>query len=211
MATHHITPEDQQLIQKYYQKPLEELGLEEFRAIRKDIRKKYHPDNFSKFDDETVIELAKERFQQLEALGQKIEAHLTIQGEIEQADAELPDVGYRAEGIKIDIMTTDPKLKFQLFRSRYIDRGDRVVIGSTKARLIALDNYSPRISAGFRDNIKVKLAFGPDDSIQEIVEWIFRHISGRTSSFVIENKVVQITPYEIQQAIKHEARLELGA
>lgn len=211
MSQDRLTSQDRELIQKYFGHPLEELSPEQFRALRKEIRKKYHPDNFSKFEDETVIELAKERFQQIEGLSLKVEQYLTTKDLIEPIEEDLPDQGYRAEGIKLDIMTTDGSLKFQLFRSPYIDRGDKVKIGSGKAKLIALESYAPRVSAGFRDNIKVKLAFGPEDSVQEIVSWIFQHISGRTSSLVIENKVVQITPYEIQQAIKQEARLELGA
>ena len=56
-------------------------------------------------------------------------------------------------------MTGDAALKFKLFRSRLIDKGDEVKIRGTKAKLIALESYYNR-GAGFRETVKVMLAFG---------------------------------------------------
>ena len=113
------------------------------------------------------------------------------------------------KAMKIDIMTSDKTLKYQLFRTRIIYRGDKTIIPGTKAKIFALENYSGA-SSGFRENIKILMTFGEDDSITDIVHWLFRNISGRTSSFVIEGKVVKVDPYEMIQAIRKEARLELG-
>ncbi|MEO0898449.1 MAG: hypothetical protein AAFY71_18700 [Bacteroidota bacterium] len=160
--------------------------------------------------------MAKERFQAIQMLGKKVNNYLKLtaefgeEGEGDLSDDQLPDTGYYTEGIRIDIMTTDMQLKNKIFRQAYIYRGDKVTIPGTKAKLYALADYSARASAGFRDNIKVQLKFGVEDSIYAIAEWIFKHISGRTTSFVIENKVVNITPGEILHAIRGEALLELG-
>lgn len=210
-----ITEEDKSLIIKYFGKPLKELDQEGFQQALKEAKKTYHPDKFSQYDDELILEMAKERFQQIQKLEIKVTNYLKIKEQMGE-DADIteedgPDKGFYTDGINIDIMTTDKHLKYRLFNSPIIDRGDRVVIKGTKARLIALEDYSPRVSAGFRDNIKVKLSFGVEDSIYEIANWIFKHISGKTSSFVIENELVNITPGEILNAIKQEAHLELGS
>lgn len=209
-----ITEEDKSLIIKYFGKPLEDLDQESFQEALKEAQKTYHPDKFSKYEDEVIIEMAKDRFQQIQALEIKVKNYLKIKSQLGEGEMETkeegPDKGYYTDGISIDIMTTDKHLKYRLFNSPIIDRGDRAVIKGTKARLLALEDYSPRVSAGFRDNIKVRLVFGVEDSIYEIANWIFKHISGKTSSFVIENKVVKITPGEILSAIRSEAHLELG-
>jgi len=209
-----ITEADKSLIQKYFGKTLGELDQDSFQAALKEAKKTYHPDKFSHYEDELVVEMAKERFQQIQVLEKKIEAYLkikdSIEGEGEDLSEEGPEKGYYTEGIHIDIQTTDKQLKYRIFKQPVIYRGDRVKIGQTGARLIALEEYSPRISAGFKDNVKVKLIFGVEDSVYEVVDWIFKHISGKTSSFVIEGKIIQITPGEILQAIKKEAFLELG-
>lgn len=207
-----ITEEDKVAIQKLFGKPLQELTAENFKEIQKEARKKYHPDKFTQYEDDLVQEMAKERFQQIEILGQKITQYLEVRGGVEEEPDmdEESQMGYVAEGIHIDIMTGDMQLKYRLFSQRIIYRGDKIKIPGTQAKLIALEDYSPRASAGFRDNIKVQLKFGTDDNVNTVVQWIFRHISGVTSSFVIEGQVVKITPLDILRAIKKEARYELG-
>ncbi|MEL6627860.1 MAG: J domain-containing protein [Bacteroidota bacterium] len=209
-----ITESDKTAILKLFGKPLGEMTVESFKDLQKAARKKYHPDNFTHYEDELVQEMAKERFQQIEVLSKKIQEYFEVQGDLaprETEEDEVQHVGYVADGIHIDIMTRDMQLKYRLFSQRIIYRGDKIKIPGTQARLTALEDYSPRASAGFRDNIKVRLTFEANDNVQTIVHWIFQHISGVTSSFVIESKVVKITPVEILQAIKKEARYELGA
>ena len=209
---HRISEEEKVLIVKYFGKDLKELDEEGFKLAAKEAKKTYHPDKFSQYDDDLVIEMAKERFQTIQLLGKKVESYLKIRAGIDEMPEENEDqaTGYYTDGIDIDIMTTDKQLKYRIFGQPIIYRGDRSKIPGTKAKIFALEDYSPRVSAGFRDNVKVKLVFGTEDSVYEIVDWIFKHISGRTSSFVIENKLVNITPGEILQAIKREAHLELG-
>lgn len=210
-----LTTEDLSLVKKYFGVDLKEISTDNFKDLKKAARKKYHPDNFTQFEDEVVLEMAKDRFQQVELLSGKIEDYLENQSEIdlqtERQDTVDPTAKFASEGMKIDIMTSDKSLKYLLFRSRIIYRGDKALIPNTGAKIFAMEDYSSRINAGFRENIKILLAFGEDDSIHEIVHWLFTHISGRTSSFVIEGKVVKIDPYEIRKAIQRESILELGA
>jgi hypothetical protein len=208
-----LTDQDRDRVQKYFGKELAEITADNFKALKKEAQHKYHPDKFAHLDDEVVLEMAKDRFQEIEQLSQKLEAYLS--GEASAAPAATPPeeevgVSYRSDGMDLEIMTSDADLKFRLFRSRYIQRGDEVRIRGTQARLVSLADYGSR-SAGFRENIKLRLAFGPENNLSDIVAWLFRHISGVTSNFVIEGKIVPIEPYAILQAIRRESIRELKA
>jgi hypothetical protein len=208
-----ITDQERERIQKYFGRELSEINNDNFKSLKKEAQRKYHPDKFAHFEDETVLEMAKDRFQEIERLSQKLEAYLSGAASAapmaEDPEAD-PNVAYRSDGMDLEIMTSDADLKFRLFRSRYIERGDEVRIRGTKAKLISLADYGSR-SAGFRENVKLRLAFGPQNDLSQIVEWLFRHISGVTSNFVIEGKIVPIEPYEILKAIRRESIKELGA
>lgn len=204
-----LTEQDLDHIQKWLGTPLDNLTSESFAAALKAARKKFHPDNFAHLEDDSVTEMANDRFKALEELAAKVKQHLETVGQA--SDQEPASARYASDGMAIDIMTSDKTLKFQLFSSAMIYEGDKVNIPGTAAKVISRDDYLPRISTGFRDNIKVFLAFGPDDPLQVVVEWLFRHINGRTSSFVIEGKVVPVEPLAILNAVRKEARLELGA
>ncbi|MDP5171367.1 MAG: hypothetical protein NWR72_14075 [Bacteroidia bacterium] len=201
-----ITEQDLDKIRQWFGVDLDSLTEESFAASQKAARKKFHPDNFAHLGDDGVMEMAKERFQELEKLAAKIRQHF----EAKAAPAEKDPYLYASDGMSIDIMTQDKTLKFQLFSSAMIYEGDKVNIPGTAAKLISRDDYLPRISTGFRDNIKVHLAFGPQDDLRAVVFWLFQHINGRTSTFVIEGKVVPIQPEAILHAIRKEARKELG-
>ncbi|MEZ4824736.1 MAG: J domain-containing protein [Bacteroidia bacterium] len=209
-----LTPEDLSNVKKYFGLDLETLSEESLKEAHKNARKKYHPDNFTKFEDETVIEMAKDRFQQIEILATRLEDYLKNRKQLDEWQKQEGKPGgkvqYATEGIRIDIMTSDKNLKYQLFRTRIIYKGDYAVIPGTQARLISLLDFSSVAATGFRESIKVLLAFGTEDSISDIVQWLFSRISGKTSSFVIEGKVVRIDPYEIRKAIEKNTILELG-
>ncbi len=203
-----LTQQDLDKIRKWLGTNLDKLSEESFAAALKAARKKFHPDNFAHLDDEGITDMAKERFQELEELAAKVKQHLEKVGD-QESESTHPQ-RYVSEGMAIDIMTSDKTLKFQLFNSAMIYEGDKINIPGTAAHIISRDDYLPRISTGFRDNIKLFLAFGPDDPLQVVVEWLFRHINGRTSSFVIEGMVVPMEPLAILRAVQKEARLELG-
>lgn len=206
-----LHPDDLPLIRKFFGADLTDLDAADFRERLKAARKKYHPDNFTHLGDETVLEMAKDRFQQIEALAARVSAHFEAQDARDAALAETgPRIVYASDGLKIDIMTRDKALKYQLFGTALIFRGDQRSLPGTGARLIALEDYSPRVTSGFRDNVKVHLAFGPDTPLEDVVAWLYAHISGRTSTFVIEGKVVPVAPGPILAAIRQESRRELG-
>lgn len=211
--TDRLTTQDLDKIRKWLGSDLEQLTEESFAVALKATRKKFHPDNFAHLEDDSVMEMAKDRFQELETLADKVKKHLARNGSSPEGGESDSDTGHRyaSDGMAIEIMTSDKTLKFQLFNSTMIYEGDKIGIKGTRAKLISRDDYLPRISTGFRDNIKLFLAFGPEDPLQVVVEWLFRHINGRTSNFVIEGKVVPVEPLAILRAIQKEARLELGA
>ena len=201
-----LTTQDLDKIRQWLGSDLSQLTEAGFGEALKAARKKFHPDNFAHLNDDSVTEMAKERFQELEKLAAKVRQHFQA-----MAGETTEEVRYASDGMALDIMTQDNTLKFQLFSSALIYENDQVRIPGTGARLVSRDNYLPRVSTGFRDNIKVFLAFGPTDSLDIVVQWLFRHISGRTSSFVIEGKLVPVEPAAILAAIRKEARKELGS
>ena len=211
-----LTQDDLSNLKKFFNLELNDLTEEKLKEARKEARKKYHPDNFSKFDDAIVQEMARERFQQIEILSKKLEEYLIHRKDFEEKAGMLEDdqpsnALYATEGIRIDIMTSDNTLKYHLFSSRVIYKGDWTRIKGTNAKIYSISDHSSRAAMGFRETIKVLLTFEETDSVNDIVHWFFTHISGRTTSFVIEGRVVKIDPYEIRKAIQKHSILELGS
>ncbi|MEL6676326.1 MAG: hypothetical protein AAFR61_29230 [Bacteroidota bacterium] len=210
-----LTSADLARIQKLLKMSLQDITEEKLQDLKKSARKKYHPDNFASYDDAVVQELAKERFQEIEELTAKIDLFLQSGQQLSdlqdnpQFEGYQEEAVYGTEGIQIEIMTREKTLKYQLFNRRVIYAGDSGIIPETNARLIALESHAGNVTMGFRDNIKTKLIFGPEDSVLQIVSWLFRRINGKTSSFVIEGKVVKVDPYEILKAIRKETLMEL--
>ncbi|MBK8705139.1 MAG: hypothetical protein IPN33_17280 [Saprospiraceae bacterium] len=60
-----ISPQEKEEIQKYFGLPLEDLTPETFRQILRQLRAKFHPDAFEKFEDPTVREVMTENFRPL--------------------------------------------------------------------------------------------------------------------------------------------------
>lgn len=61
---------------KYFGTSLEEILLDDFKKIHKQLQSKYHPDNFEKHDDATIREMAVEKFQYLEFLCNKAKNYI---------------------------------------------------------------------------------------------------------------------------------------
>ena len=212
-----LNQEDLSDLKKYFNLELNDLTDAKFREALKEARKKYHPDNFSKFENEVVLEMAQETFKKIEVLSKKLEDYLQYRKSFDENPLIRPDDPrvqrgtYATEGIHIDIMTSDKRLKHQLFGSGFIYRGDSAAIRGTKAKIYSLSDHSSVANMGFRETVKVLLAFEETDSVYDIVNWLFTRISGRTTSFVIEGKVVRIDPYEILKAIQKHSLKELGS
>ncbi len=190
----------------------EQLDIETFRKTLRDLRAKYHPDNFEKFGDEVVRQLATERFQRIEQLAEKLEAWKSgktlpgvsappsTSGESMIFD---PRARFAYKEMKIEIRTSDKDLKYHLFGTfyRWLTLGDRFRIPDSKAFLIADEEHAGR-SIGFTESIRVYLTFEEDDSVETIVKWLYGKIAGRADVVLIEGEQVPIDYEALLLAIK---------
>lgn len=120
-----FTPEEANEIRELFGQPPGQLTEESFRKTLRELRAKYHPDNFEKFGDDTVRQLATDRFQRIERLAEKIEAWLrgeTLPGPIPPAAGSSspapfddPRALFAYQAMKIEIRTSDKDLKYHLF------------------------------------------------------------------------------------------------
>ena len=213
MTAQAISLPEKEAIRKYFGKPLEELSLQEFQRIRKELRSKFHPDNFEKFEDETVREMATERFQSIERLAEKMEAWFQGKiGALERATGAFnPGALFAFDKMKIEVITADKDLKYHLFGAQYrwLIYGDRFKIPGTKAHIV-MDEDHRGVSIGYRETIRMYVTFGVDDSIEDIVNWLYTRIRDRASSLIIEGEVVAIEPETMLRHIRKTSLLEIG-
>lgn len=212
-----ITEKDKEAIRKYFGMPFDKLDREQFKRILKELRAKYHPDNFAKFGDEAVHEMATERFQLIETLAQKIEAHLS--GNAVSAVPQPADdtdifmhrhAVFAANELKVEVLATDKDLKYRLFGTRYrwLQYGDKFKIPDTGASIIIDENHSG-IRVGYQESIRMYLTFEREDSIEKIVEWLYPRIATGAQSLMIAGEKVAIEPHSIFYAIRKRAFLGL--
>ncbi|MEZ5039955.1 MAG: hypothetical protein R2828_08685 [Saprospiraceae bacterium] len=214
----HIEKHEKDLIQKYFGVPLEELRPETFKQRLKELRVKYHPDQFEKFEEATIQEMAKEQFQQIEALAAKIEPYL--KGEMLNSsgsqtkmkrDFMSPEAVFASKKMKIEIKTSDKDLKYHLFGSfyRWLQYGDTFKIPNTGGTIIMdEDHRGSRI--GFEEVVRIYLTFGEGDVIEEMVGWLFGKIEGRANSLIIGEELVKNEYEEIVESMKKQSFLRIG-
>lgn len=198
-----VTQAELDEITKYYG-PIEEMDAEKFRKTKKQLQVKYHPDNFEKFDDETVKEMATERFQRIEVLSSKLELILNKKLSLKSTD-DIDDANaiFAFDKMKIEIVTRNKDLKYHLFGTayRWLNYGDSFKIPETEARIIADESHGGQ-RMGFVETVRMYLTFGFNDPIELIAVWLFNAINDRASSLIIEGKKVRIDLVEINAAIK---------
>jgi hypothetical protein len=217
MSATTFTIKEKEDIRKTFGLPLEELDVETFKKIQRELRSKYHPDNFEHFGNEAVKEMATEKFQAIEALSEKVEAWLAgsrqaANGyETNVADHLRPDAVFAVKRLKIEILTSDKDLKYHLFGTHYrwLQFGDSFKIPNTKASIVIDEDYAGR-RIGFQESVRMYLTFGEDDSIEDIVDWFFGKIQGRASSLLIAGDAVKVEQQAIVDAIKKESLLRIG-
>lgn len=206
--------ERQEILETFGALP-EHLDAETFRKTLRELRARFHPDNFEKFGDDTVRQLATERFQRIERLAEKIEAWLS--GKMQQAlpgpsapgtDERIfdPRARFAYREMKIEIRTGDKDLKYHLFGTfyRWLTLGDRFKIPHTQAFLIADEEHLGR-RIGFVESIRVYLTFEESDSVEVISRWLFEKIEGRADALLIEGELIPITYEAILLAIKRRS------
>lgn len=210
-----LSAEEQEAVRKYFGKPLEELDEQTFRETHRKLRSKYHPDNFEKFEDETVREMAQERFQLIEQLAEKVRDHLKG-GKLHTTTPEEKAAGsfdrFGFDDMKIEINTHDKDLKYHLFGSsyRWLVYGDRFKIPGTGASIIIdEDHQGHRI--GFRESIRLYLTFGGRRSeVENIVDWLLSKIQNRATSLLIEGGLVAINREAMLNAVEQVSLLPPG-
>jgi hypothetical protein len=199
----------------------EQLDEAAFKKALRALRAKYHPDNFIKFGDDTVQQLATERFQRIEDLAQKMEngpdgsirpgaSEPPVSG-FGDAPVFRPDALFAYQALKIELRTPDKDLKYHLFGTfyRWLTLGEKFRIPGSKAFLVADESYIGR-SIGFVESIRLYLTFEEDDRIDDIVRWFFEKIEGRAETILIEGKVVPVAYEAILWEIKRRSLKQLA-
>jgi hypothetical protein len=190
----------------------EQLDPAVFREKLRDLRLRFHPDQFEKFGDETVRQMATERFQRIERLAEKVDAWLKTPAAAAVAaapDDEHPMARYAYDGLKIEIRTSDKDLKYQLFGTfyRWLTLGERFKIPGAKTASLIADEGHVGHRIGYTEGIRLYLTFGPDDSPTQIVEWFFTRIAGRADTVLIEGEPVAVEYGALLRAIRTKTML----
>lgn len=212
-----FTIQEKEEIRKLFGLPLEQLDLDTFRKTHRELRSKYHPDNFEHLENEAVKEMATEKFQNIESLASRVEAHLT--GEkpsVATYDSNVedylrPNAVYAGKRLKIEILTGDKDLKYHLFGTfyRWLQMGDSFKIPDTGGSIVIDEDYSGR-RIGFQETVRMYLTFGEADSIEDMVSWLFNKIIGRADKLLVAGDIVEIDLEKIIRAIKRETVLRIG-
>ncbi|HRI61314.1 MAG TPA: hypothetical protein PK228_16355 [Saprospiraceae bacterium] len=216
-----FTEQEQQDIRELFGALPEHLDAESFKKTLRELRAKYHPDNFEKFGDDIVRQLATERFQRIERLAEKIEGWWNAKTQAIQpgpsasgSDQRLfdPRARFAYREMKIEIRTGDKDLKYHLFGTfyRWLTLGDRFKIPDSQAFLIADEEHLGR-RIGFVESIRVYLTFEETDSVELITRWLFDKIAGRADALLIEGELVPIEYEAILFAIKRRSFKMLAA
>lgn len=213
-----ITEKDKAAIEKYFGMPIAQLDEAQFKKLLRELRSKYHPDNFEKFGDETVREMATERFQQIEILAKKMEVHFAGQSLMASDAAAEPFMHqhavFAANQLKVEIITTDKDLKYNLFGTmyRWLQFGDSFKIPDTGASIIMDENHQG-LRIGYQESIRLYLTFEENDSIEKIVEWMYPRIKPGAKTLLIAGERTEIEPFNILYALRKRAfqRVELPA
>lgn len=187
---------------------------EYFKQILKKLRAKYHPDNFEKLEDPIVLELATERFQQIEHLAKIIEAYFKGKEKLvqEEITVDHPSAKFAFDNMKIEVMTSDKDLKYILFGTSYrmLQYGQHFKIPGTKGAYLIIDEAHRGTRVGFREAIRMYITFGVEDSTEKIADWLYSSIANSAHSILVEGKVVPIDREAILRLIRKTSLLQLG-
>ncbi|TNE64415.1 MAG: hypothetical protein EP344_03740 [Bacteroidetes bacterium] len=222
MAHTSFTPTEQEEILALFGALPDQLDADTFHKTLRSLRQKYHPDNFEKFGDETIREMATDRFQRLERLAAKLERYFrgddTASGIRPGASGQTPadpifhpqaQFAYRA--MKIEIRTGDKDLKYRIFGTfyRWLMLGEQFKIPETGAYLIADEEHQGH-RIGFRETIRVYLTFEETDPPETIAHWLADQIADGADALLIEGEIVPIEYEAILLAIKRRSFQRLG-
>lgn len=202
-----------QEIREFFGAGPEQLDPEAYKKALRDLRARYHPDNFEKFGDATVRQLATERFQRIERLAEKLEAFFqggkpaTSATPPKKADpVDDPRARFAFREMKIEIRTADKDLKYHLFGAfyRWLKMGDKFKIPDSGAFLIADEDHLGR-TIGFTEFIRLYLTFEESDAPETIVQWLYERIAGRADALLIEGDIIPIEYEAMLLAVKRRS------
>jgi hypothetical protein len=215
-----LTSHEKELVQKYFGTTVEKLPTATFKQKLKELRVKYHPDLFQKFEDDTILEMAKERFQEIQTLAEKIEAFHkggNIGTPVDtktkmKRDFMSPEALFATKKMKIEIKTSDKDLKYHLFGSsyRWLQYGQNFRIPKTGGRII-MDEDHRGTRIGFEEVVRIYLTFDEGEVVETIVEWLIGKIEGRANSLIIGKELVNNNYEAVVQSIKKQSFLRLAA
>ncbi len=207
MEPHTFSPGEKNKVLEYFGKYPEDLTLDEFEQKHRELRTKYHPDKFEKYDDDIVKELTGEKFKEIEQLAGKIR-HTCFSGLVTPVSAAAhPALGdkpqFACKNLKIEIITKEKDLKYHLFGTQYrwLEKGDKYVIKGTKASIIIDANYRGT-GIGFNESIKMYLTFSETDSLEEIFSWLYQNIVGHATSVMIDHEIVAVDYHAMLSAVQ---------
>jgi hypothetical protein len=218
MSNEIFIPEEQTEIQKLFGSSIDLLEKEAFKTKLRELRTKFHPDNFAKFGDETVLTMATDRFQAIERLAAKMEdwyngKHLVATSNAPSNAAPMfdPKAQFAIREMKIEIRTSDKDLKYHLFGTfyRWLLVGDKFNIPQTSAWVIADEEHSGH-KIGFKETIRFYLTFDEKDQPEAIVNWFFEKIKDRADAILIEGEIVTIDYSAILLEVKRRSFLRIG-
>ncbi|MDX2285567.1 MAG: hypothetical protein NW241_15475 [Bacteroidia bacterium] len=218
-----FTPEEQEQFAQLFGVQLADVQDEAALAeLHKALRQKYHPDNFEKYGDPVVREMAHARFVAIERLAAKAQEMLKLRlsgpgTPIPQAadpDSRLADPRARFAGqdLRIEILTSDPDLKYHLFQTswRLLLRGEKYRIPQTQAYLIADESHQGR-GIGFRESVRLYLTFGEQDSLEQIAAWFWMRLQGHAEALIVEGRRVPLDLPQLLLALRRRTFLRLEA
>lgn len=218
MPVSKFTPFETEMIQKYFERLPDELDNETYKKIKNQLRSKYHPDKFEKYENETVKEIMQERFRELESLFKKMEEYFEQENQLKSnmvsraTESFLqPEAQYGFDAMRIEIRTSDKELKYHLFGSQltWLEKGERFKVPGTDAFIIIESDHYGR-AIGFMETIKIYLTFTARDSLDAIIEWLHSKLVGKATSLIIEANNIPIDKGSMMQYIKRKSFLQIG-
>ena len=218
MAGTTFSTKEKEDIRKLFGVPLEEMDAATLKQLHRELRTKYHPDNFEQFENEAIKEMATEKFQLIETLSEKITTYLSssrpsrpLVTQSEDGDYLHPDAVFAGNKIKIELLTADKDLKYHLFGTQYrwLEFGDSFKIPNTKASIVIDEGHKGR-SVGFQESIRMYLTFDENSSIEDIVAWLHGKIHGRTNTLLVKGETILVDEAAIVLAIKRQTYLRIG-
>jgi len=213
MGNLQFTKLEQDKILEYFGNMPEDMDMEDFEARLKELRQKYHPDKFAKYEDATITEMAEEKFKEVESLSDKIKIFFsTVDADLILESENIDDSSLFAfNDLKIEIITDNTDFKYYLFRKHYrsLSYGERFRIPGTNAFLVMDDHHQGK-TIGFLEGIKMYLTFTETDPVEEIVAWLYLGIKNYAKYVIIENKKIEIDYVEMLLAIKRKTVLTIG-